>query len=54
MLLDLPVIANSVRERVDGALLLAETFLKLDPGNSQVKDLVKTIQAYKKVAEGGE
>jgi hypothetical protein len=54
MLLDLPVTANSVRERVDGALLLAETFLKVDPGNSQVKDLLKTIQAYKKVAEGGE
>jgi thioredoxin-like negative regulator of GroEL len=39
-------------QRFDDALLVAETCLKLDPYNGQVRGLVETVKGYKKQAEG--
>jgi len=38
--------------RLDDALLVAETCLKLDPDNGQVRGLVENIKAYKKQSAG--
>ena len=39
-------------QRFDDALLIAETCLKLDPYNGQVRGLVENIKAYKKQSAG--
>ena len=40
--------------RFDDALLVAETCLKLDPYNGQVRGLVENVKAYKKQSAGAE
>jgi beta-lactamase regulating signal transducer with metallopeptidase domain/tetratricopeptide (TPR) repeat protein len=40
--------------RMDDALLIAQTSLKVDPSNSQIKGLIENIGSYKKQAAGME
>ena len=47
-----PVVAEGVQQRLDGALLVTETFLKLDPQNATAKELLNTLRRYK--AEQGQ
>jgi beta-lactamase regulating signal transducer with metallopeptidase domain len=55
MLRDLPIIAqdNAQRSnRVELAVLLTETFLKVDPENKQARSLLENLKSYKKQSAG--
>jgi beta-lactamase regulating signal transducer with metallopeptidase domain len=42
-----PIVAEIFQQRLDGALLLTETFLKLDPKNAKAQELLETLKSYK-------
>ena len=42
-----PALAEGIQQRLDGALLVTETFLKLDPQNVTAKELLNTLKRYK-------
>jgi beta-lactamase regulating signal transducer with metallopeptidase domain len=45
--LGVPVVERIIEQKVDDALLLTETFLKLEPQNAKAQELLQTIKTYK-------
>jgi hypothetical protein len=41
------VVERIIEQKVDDALLLTETFLKLEPQNAKAQELLQTIESYK-------
>jgi len=44
-LLNVPVVTRSLQQRLDDALLIAETALKLEPENAQFRGLVENVKS---------